>query len=159
MDIMGTVMSGLFGGGVGLLGTLIGRVFGFLEVREQNKLAVLNNQHELSLLDKQASMQKAEMESEYMIASMETESAMRTASYSHDASYGAVPPAIASILRLVRPVLTLGLLGVFIWIFYKMDQFGHATAMEKLADDVSFLTSAAIFWWFGARDRGNKTKN
>ena len=35
-----------------------------------------------------------------------------------------------------------------------MDQFGHATAMEKLADDVSFLTSAAIFWWFAQETEG-----
>lgn len=159
MDIMSTVMSGLFGGGVGLLGTLIGRVFGFLEIREKNKLAVLQNQHELALLEKQSAMKVAEMENEYAITAMNAETSMRTASYQHDASYGETGPIVASILRMVRPLLTLGLLACFIWIFYKMDQFGHATAMEKLADDVSFLTSAAIFWWFGARDRGNKSRN
>ena len=71
MEILGTVVSGLFGsalggGGIGLLGTLVGKTFGYLEAREKNKTLVAQHSHELNLLKEQANMKQAEMESEYI---------------------------------------------------------------------------------------------
>ena len=156
MEVIGTVVSGLFGsalggGGIGLLGTLVGKVFGWLEVREKTKLAAVQNAHELALVDRQATMKQAEMESELMIATLSADTAVRTAAYDHDASYGETPRWCSAVLRLVRPSLTIGLLSFTAWIYSRADRAGDLDTIQMLAEEAVFMTSLAITFWFGSR--------
>jgi len=156
MEVIGTVVSGLFGsalggGGIGLLGTLVGKVFGWLEVREKTKLAAVQNAHELALVDKQSQMKQAEMESEMMIATMSADTAVRTAAYDHDASYGETPRWCSAVLRLVRPIITCFLLGLTSWIYYKAYAMGEIDTLQMLADEIVFMTSLCVTFWFGSR--------
>ena len=124
MEILGTVVSGLFGSaiggsGLGLIGTVVGKTFGWLEQKEKNKTLLAQNAHELNLIQEQAKIKQVEMESEYMIAQMEADANIRTAAYQHDASYGETPMWCSALLRLVRPVVTFLLMGMSAYIYYK----------------------------------------
>ena len=156
MEILGTVVSGLFGsalggGGIGLIGTIVGKTFGWLEAKEKNKTLLAQNAHELNLLKEQANMKQAEMESEYMIAQMSADASIRTAAYDHDASYGETPRWCSAILRLVRPTVTLLLMGMSGYIYWKAYEFGDWNTTKMLAEEVVFMTSLAITFWFGSR--------
>ena len=107
--------------------------------------------HELNLLKEQANMKQAEMESEYMIAQMSADASIRTAAYDHDASYGETPRWCSAILRLVRPTVTLLLMGMSAYIYWKAYEFGDWNTTKMLAEEVVFMTSLAITFWFGSR--------
>jgi len=161
MEILGTVVSGLFGSaiggsGLGLIGTVVGKTFGWLEQKEKNKTLLAQNAHELNLIQEQAKIKQVEMESEYMIAQMEADANIRTAAYQHDASYGETPMWCSSILRLVRPVVTLLLMGMSAYIYWKAYDFGDWTTTKMLAEEVVFMTSLAITFWFGSRPANRK---
>ena len=104
---------------------------------------------EYKLQELQISSRKEELESEEAIARMETNAAMKTASYAHDASYGPASVTIASILRFVRPVLTFVLLAFVVYIFWQAND--DAALVYDLSNQIMFLTTTAVAWWFGDR--------
>ena len=80
---------------------------------------------------------------------METVAEMKSASYAHDASYGPTTVVISSMLRFVRPVLTFGLLGFSGYIFLSVQE--DPTIVRELSNQIMFLTTTAVAWWFGDR--------
>jgi hypothetical protein len=104
---------------------------------------------ELQLQELQITARKDELESEQLIVQTQADSDIKTASYAHDASYGPTTPIIASILRFVRPVLTFGLLGFSGYIFFSVQD--DPTIVRELSNQMMFLTTTAVAWWFGDR--------
>jgi hypothetical protein len=74
---------------------------------------------------------------------------MRTGSYDHDRGYGRASQWVVNILRLVRPALTLGLITLTGLIYFSLD---NASQRQDVIEMVSYATTAAIVWWFGARE-------
>ena len=73
------LFSALFGGATGLVGTLVGKLFGWLELRERRKTLVLEQAHELALFDRQAELRQTELESERALAETEAWRSARVA--------------------------------------------------------------------------------
>lgn len=142
------LFSALFGGATGLLGTVVGKVFGWLELRERRKALVIEQAHELALFDRQAALRQTEMESERALADTAAWQAGRVASYRHDMAAGETYRWVASIIRLTRPALTLLLLGLTGWVFLRVSDLG---IQSDIVNQIVFLTSMAVAWWFGDR--------
>lgn len=148
---METLMTALFGGATGILGTVVGKVAGYFEKKQELEMARENNKHELALQEMQISARAQELESEAAIAEMANASAMRTASYEHDASYGKPYRWVVTLLRLVRPILTIMLIVLTAILFFNLSEEGQ----DEIASQVIFLTGMAISWWFGDRYKGS----
>ena len=145
-EIIASVSSG---GATGIIGSAIGTVGRFLEKKQELKQMKLEFDQELQLQELQITARKDELESEQAIVQVQADSDIKTASYAHDASYGIATPIIASILRFVRPVLTFGLLGFSGYIFFSVQE--DPTVVRELSNQIMFLTTTAVAWWFGDR--------
>jgi len=141
------IASALLGGGTGIIGSVVGRVFGWLETREKRKNMEMEFAHELSMTEAQGRIRADELEAESKIVEQKVAGDMRTASSRHDMSAGQPYRWVISVLRLVRPVLTLMLIAITAAIVLS---FPAATAFD-IANQVVYLTSMAIAWWFGDR--------
>ena len=145
-DIIASVLTG---GATGIFGSLIGTVGRFLEKKQKLKEMTLQFDQEFKLQELQITSRKEELESEKAIAEMESLAEMKSASYAHDASYGPTTVVISSMLRFVRPVLTLLLLGFTGYIFWQVRE--NPTIVHELSNQMMFLTTTAVAWWFGDR--------
>ena len=145
-DIIASVLTG---GATGIIGSAIGTVGRFFEKKQELKQIKLEFDQELSLQQLQITARKDELESEQAIVQSQADASIKTASYSHDASYGLSTPIIASILRFVRPVLTFGLLGFSGYIFFSVQD--DPGVVRELSNQIMFLTTTAVAWWFGDR--------
>ncbi|MEQ8346897.1 MAG: hypothetical protein RIB84_15725 [Sneathiellaceae bacterium] len=142
------LFSALFGGATGLLGTLVGKIFGWLELRERRRSMLIEQAHELALFDRQAALRQTEMESERALAETAAWQAGRTASYRHDIAAGETYRWVAAIIRLTRPALTLLLLGLTGLVFLRVADLG---IQAEIVNQIVFLASMAVAWWFGDR--------
>ncbi len=144
---MEMLLSAFLGGTTGLLGSVVGKVFGWLETREKRKNMEMEFAHELSVLEAQGRIRADELEAESLIVQNKVAGDIRTASYKHDMGAGSTYVWVASALRLVRPVLTVMLIGITASIV--------CTLPDPLAIDVAnqvvYLCGMAIAWWFGDR--------
>ena len=147
---METLMTALFGGATGILGTLVGKVAGYFEKKQELELMKESYKHELALQELNMSARAQELESEAAIAEMNNAAAMRSASYEHDASYGKPYRWVITLLRLVRPILTIMLIILTCILFFQLSESGQ----DEIASQVIFLTGMAISWWFGDRYKG-----
>ena len=147
MIVVEFIMSALFGGTTGLVGSLLGRVCGWLETREKRKNMELEFAQEIKLIEAQARVRADEMEHESAIAEVNAASEMRTQSYRHDMSAAGAHKWVISTLRMVRPVLTFSLIAVTAAITFT---FPTATSYD-IANQVVYLTGMSVAWWFGDR--------
>ena len=124
-----TAATGGAGGVVGLVGSM---VMGGVKRRAKRKDA----EFQLEMLERQAAMGlKAE------------EVKLVTATHAEQAAYAQnAPPWVLGTLALVRPILTLALLGMAAWL--------HLAAPESMfAHKFMALASIAVGWWFGDRSQ------
>lgn len=171
-EILGAAVSGIGAGPLGaitgLLGGLASKVFGWLEAGRKIELARVNNEHQLALVNaendhdrKMAEMKfadrAAERESEERIVATQADAANMQASYRHDASYGTVYRWAATVLRLVRPVLTIMLIYMYYRIFIMVEQAGRIEDATAMVNGVIYATTTAVAWWFA--DRGPQGNN
>jgi hypothetical protein len=157
---MELLLNVLFGGATGIIGSIIGMVGKWLDNKQKMQMMTIQNSHELVLFDKQAALRSVEMENERAIADLDAWSQGRSASYDHDASYGSSDIAwVVAALRFVRPVLTVFLIILTAICFFKLKD---TVSQYDLANQIVYLTSMAIAWWFGDRalgyNAGNPTK-
>ena len=145
-DIIASVLTG---GATGILGSLVGTVGRFLEKKQKLKEMTLQFDQEFKLQELQITSRKEELESEKAIAEMEALAEMKSASYAHDASYGPTTVFISSMLRFVRPILTFLLLSFTGYIFWQVRE--NPTIVHELSNQMMFLTTTAVAWWFGDR--------
>ena len=123
----------------------------------------LDRLHEKDLLTIRFKAQEDDREDEKWITSLATQSAMRTASYAQDASYGPVDPKNAVALRWVRPVLTFTLV-ILAAIIYGTVADGAVisidgemmTIRDRCVMSILFLAESAVTWWFGDAVRRSK---
>lgn len=136
------------GGLSGILGSAFGQLFSWLERKQQMKLKQLEYDHELRLLDRQSELRMAEREQEneqaLAMAEQDSFTQLRAATYEHDTNIGQAAQWVINILRLVRPVLTVLLIGGALW---AVSRLGEAAAQDA-ANQLIYLATTAVSWWF-----------
>ena len=150
-SLFGSLVGAASGGILGLAGSLVNKVANYFATKQQMKFEELKNRHSLALIEKQAQLQQMQLDGKFQIAALETDSANLVASYKHDASYGETYKWASSLLRFVRPGLTFAILGIFVYVFYSANDFGHVNMIENMASQTSMLASMVLSWWFSDR--------
>jgi hypothetical protein len=145
LDIIGTVVTG---GATGIIGSIIGKVFGFVEAWQEEKKEQRTHERTLAMLEVQHKHRSADLENERLIVQEEQDGKIKNASYLHDRSAGLSYPWVAAILRLIRPVLTIGLI-IILWLIYKTTT--DVAQQEEIVLSVIYMSSTAVLWWFGDR--------
>ncbi len=141
------------GGGLfGLAGSLIKKVMAFFEMKQKNA-------HELEVLRLEQANMRMEIEARRHIAEIDLERDIET---SADESLQSAIQAegrlrssnwVNDVRGLVRPLLTLMLLIVTTSFWYNTDD---PTIEARLANELVFMTSAAVLFWFGDRPSGRR---
>lgn len=163
MWLVDLVTTGGFGAVVGLVGS-------YLTKREERMIqtemaaarleeAKLEFSHELSMADKQ--MERAEVEGNLQVQEVEAGAfveSVKTASATIGITF------VDAIRGLMRPVITLYLLGVATLLAIKVDDLVGGMAVfngdqlfalyDQVIMQVIFLTATAVTWWFGSRPAG-----
>jgi hypothetical protein len=146
--VIDAILSVLTGGATGLIGTLLGKVAGYFETKQKIEIMTLNFEQEVKLQGLIHGSRMAEKEIEKEIQSAVATAKMRAASYRQDASYGVVSGWVLSLLRMVRPIITL-ILAMIVWLIYvSTNDLG---VQSDLANQVMFLFGMSVSWWFGDR--------
>jgi len=130
MEILGSLVGAASGGLLGVAGSLIGKVAGYFETK-----------------------QKMAQDGKFQLTRLETDSANLIGSYKHDASYGETYKWASSILRFVRPFLTFSVIGVFVFVYHRADEFGDVNTVQRMSNEICFLASTCLSWWFADRSR------
>tara|TARA_R110002167_G_scaffold230420_2_gene435585 strand:+ start:1219 stop:1710 length:492 start_codon:yes stop_codon:yes gene_type:complete len=141
--------SALFGGGVGIFGSVVSKVLSIWQFKEELKAKKVDYEHEKSLLDRQLAARKDELESEQAIVNVAADESVRVASYQHANSVGETSVWVNNVLRLVRPLLTLMMVCLTAYIAATFD----ALTQKELASQVIAITSMCFAWWFGDRSK------
>ncbi len=149
--LFGSLVGAASGGILGLAGSLVNKVANYFATQQQMKFEELKNRHSLALMDKQAQLQQMQIDGKFQITALETDSANLVASYKHDASYGETYKWASSLLRFVRPGLTFMILGIFVYVYYSANGFGHVNVLEDMSNQVSMLAAMVLSWWFSDR--------
>ena len=147
------ILSVLTGGATGILGSLIGKAFGFLDFFIEEKKKDNDHARTIEMTKLSAELRSEELENERAIVEEEQAGKQRAASYRHDMSAGVSYSWVAAILRLVRPTLTLMLIAI-VWYIYATSN--DIAQQETIIQSVIYMTSTAVLWWFG--DRAMKGK-
>jgi hypothetical protein len=138
-DIIGLAASAAGGGVFGLVGTVIGRIAGVVERRQDNAQERARWQHEAALMTLQVQAREAELAWQGLAASMAAEAAI-----------GDSYKWLNAVRALTRPLLTL-----LLWLITILVYFGaSAEAKASIVETATFAATAATLWWFG--DRGTK---
>jgi hypothetical protein len=139
LDLLGTVLTG---GATGIVGSLIGKAFSFLDSWQEEKKAGADHLRTLEMLKLQGEMKADERENE-----------MRIASYTHDTGAGTASLFVINILRLVRPVLTFTLICLVLVLYLE----AQPTGRDMIEASVVYMMSSSVLWWFGDRALRKKT--
>lgn len=140
------------GGLTGVVGSIIGKAFSFLDAWQKEKAADSEHGRTLELLELQNKIGAEESEREMEIAQAKIDADSRVASYSHDSMAGTSSIWVSDLLRMVRPVLTFSLIILVGILYFKAVPEGRAT----IEASVIYLCSSSCLWWFG--DRANRKK-
>jgi len=143
-ELLGTVLTG---GITGVVGSVIGKAFSFLDAWQEEKKATNEHGRTLELLELQNKIGAEESEREMEIAQAKIDADSRVASYSHDSMAGTSSIWVIDLLRLVRPVLTFSLIFLVGILYFKAAPGGRAT----IEASVIYMASSATLWWFGDR--------
>ena len=148
------LMTALTGGATGILGSVLGKVFGFIDGWQEEKKAKNEHGRTMEMTRLQNELRSKEFESELAIVQAQQAGEARTASYQHDMSAGVGYPFVAAILRLVRPLLTFALIGLMLFIYIRISDLAQ---QEAIIQSVIYMASTAVLWWFGDRAMRPKT--
>jgi len=143
-ELIGTVLTG---GATGIIGSVLGKAFGFLDFWVEEKKADKDHARTLEMLELQSKLGAEESERELAIAEATAASSMRLASYGHDTGIGISSTWVVDLLRLVRPLLTFVLIVLVGMLYFSADAGGKAT----IEASVLYMASSATLWWFGDR--------
>lgn len=152
-DALGFLGAAATGGLTGILGLGVKGLFGWLEARtEIQKLTIMQN-HELALQKLNIEARGQELEREAQIAQEET---LRASYGFQNLSGQKVWTWVASFSALIRPVLTLYLVGLITWFSWKaLPEAAKVPVtpdlVREIIQTVLYLGTAAVLWWFGSR--------
>jgi hypothetical protein len=141
------LMTAFTGGATGIIGSIVGKAFSFLDFWVEEKKADKEHARTVALLELQNKLGAEESERELEIAKTKAAGTARTASYSHDIALGRGSVWVVDILRLVRPILTFTLI-ILVGILYFQSDINGKNIMEA---SVIYMCSSAVLWWFGDR--------
>ena len=143
-DLIATVLTG---GATGIIGSVIGKVFSFVDVWAENKKADAEHKRTIEMLELQSRLGAEESERELAVAESAAAADIRTASYKHDSSVGMGSIWVVDVLRMVRPILTFTLIVLVGIIYFKSGEVDKSTINLS----VLYMCSSAVLWWFGDR--------
>lgn len=149
-DIIGLAASAAGGGAFGLVGTVIGRVAGLIERRQDNTQERARWAHDAAM--QAARMREMAAATEAQIKLADAAGAWRglAASMEAEASIGESYKWVNAVRALTRPLLTL-----LLWAITGLVYLGaSAEARVGIVETATFAATAATLWWFG--DRGQK---
>lgn len=161
-DLGGIAASALGGGVTGVIGSVIGRVFGVIEARVKRKDRELEMIHEKDRWEHEAELFAAQIqaraqEAEIAIKASEVAGSWNSlqASLDAEASIGKSYLWVEAIRALTRPSLTIMLI-LLLWAAWatgalNIDQRG------QLLTALIYVSTTAIVWWFGDRAPRAKT--
>lgn len=138
---------GILSGGVG---SWMSKAIGIYEKKQ-------TFDHEIRLMEMQMKAKQSETENELAITQEESIGALRTASYEHDIASGKTSLWVNNTLRMVRPVLTVFLIFLVGAIWFTVGK-EDVSLRYQIVEGVLFMASAALAWWFGARDHQRNAK-
>ena len=150
-DIIGTVLTG---GATGIIGTVIGKAFSFVDSWQKEKAADKDHSRAIELYRLQAELKLEEREQEMENQMQVAEIGLRSASYGHDQSVGKSSRWAVNTLRMVRPALTGGLIILVGIIYFRTENLEQ---QEVIIQSVIYMASSATLWWFG--DRALRSKH
>ena len=142
-ELLGTALAG---GATGIFGSVLGKVFGFVDHWMEEKKAAKTHSRTLDMLRLQAEIGEKEGERELAITQAQAAADIRVASYSHDSALGVSSTWVVDLLRLVRPFLTFALI-----VLMGMIYFGDPAGKDVIEASVVWAASTATLWWFGDR--------
>lgn len=169
MDWVASLLGNAASGGVfGLLGSAVGGVFKYFQVKQQQKFEEKKWQHELALIDKEHAREREEDEHELAVVSQQGAWQGLGASIQADASTGETYKWATAIKTLYRPILTSALVAIAFVMFRDLSGmltgagrdsvltqiFSTDQARELLSyivNSLVFSASTAVVWWFGDR--------
>jgi hypothetical protein len=149
-DLIGFAASAAGGGVFGLIGTVIGRIAGLFERRQENAQEQARWKHEAALIELQMKARASELAGQESLA--QTAGAWRglAASVAADAAIGDSYRWVNAARALTRPLLTL-----LLWLITLLVWSGAAAEQKAgIVETATFAATAATLWWFG--DRGNR---
>lgn len=147
---MNELLLAIAGGGTGLLGSAIGRIFGFFEEKQKIKRLQVELSHELKLKQIDYADRQAQRKSDERIVAQKESTSQLLGSYQHDSSY-------SGLLRWFRPLVICGLIGCTMAIFFSLRD--SAATRAEIAGQIIYLTGVGITWLFGDRSgKPNKEK-
>jgi len=141
------LMTAFTGGATGIIGSIIGKAFSFLDFWVEEKKADSEHGRTIQLLELQNKLGAEENERELEIVKTKAAGDARTASYQHDIFLGNGSVWVVDVLRLVRPVLTFTLI-ILVGILYFQSDINGKNIMEA---SVVYMCSSCVLWWFGDR--------
>ena len=152
--MLDAILSVATGGASGLIGTIISKGFSIFDNMQAEKKDQRDHLRTIEMHRLNAELQSIEHENERAIAEVQAAAEMRAASYAHDASAGRPSKWCTNTLRLVRPVLTLSLIGLTGMIYFSSSETGRI----EIEMSVTFLLGASVAWWFGDRSMQSPKK-
>mgnify|MGYP003651062013 FL=1 len=146
--MMDMIFSVLTGGATGILGSVLGKVFNFADVFIEEKRAKGEHERTIEMHRLQSELRADELESELAIVQEQSAGAAQVASYAMMTGVEVPYPWVAAILRLMRPLLTVMLVGIVWYIYAASDDLAQ---QETIIQSVIYMSSTAVLWWFGDR--------
>ena len=146
--MMDMIFSVLTGGATGILGSVLGKVFNFADVFIEEKRAKGEHERTIEMHRLQSELRADELESELAIVQEQSAGAAQVASYAMMTGVEVPYPWVAAILRLMRPLLTVMLVGI-VWYIYASSN--DLAQQETIIQSVIYMSSTAVLWWFGDR--------
>ncbi|MAP96051.1 MAG: hypothetical protein CMK07_13985 [Ponticaulis sp.] len=146
-DWFGMAASAAGGGVFGVVGTALGRLAGYFEMRQQNAFEEKKWAHDVSLA--RLTMEADAVRSEMELATEREAGAWDGLSASLHAQAALVSgyPFVDAIRALTRPALTLLLWVITALVFFNVD----AAEKARIVETAVFAATAATLWWFGDR--------
>ncbi len=149
-DLIGLAASAAGGGVFGLVGTVIGRIAGLVERRQDNAQERARWMHEAAVLDLQMKARASELAGQERLAQTSGAWQGLSASMAAEASIGDSYRWVNAVRALTRPLLTL-----LLWLITGLVYLGAAAdARAGIIETTTFAATATTLWWFG--DRGNR---
>jgi hypothetical protein len=149
-DLIGLAASAAGGGVFGLIGTVIGRIAGLFERRQENAQEQARWKHEAALMELQMKARASELAGQESLAHTAGAWQGLAASVAADAAIGDSYRWVNAVRALTRPLLTL-----LLWLITLLVWSGAAAEQKAgIVETATFAATAATLWWFG--DRGNR---
>lgn len=157
-DLLGTGASVASGGLFGLLGSVVGVFAKTYQEKQRQEWETKQQAYELQLLDMQMKQRAHETEHELAIVAQEGSWEGMRSSQQFAMSNGETHMWVNDIKSLFRPVLTLVLWILSLYLFYSLADDSKMLSqpevdelMKYMVYSIFFSASTATVWWFGDR--------